>query len=180
MKLVALLKGINVGGHKKISMQELRGLAETLGFTEVKTLINSGNLVLESGKITKVTVMHSLEKSIASHFGFPVDLIVRSKIEWKRYIRENPFSLVEKASPQSLHLGLSRGKLKAGVSTALVDRAVHGEKIVVVGDAIWIEFPEGVAKSKLTPRFLDQSAGSPVTLRNWNTVLKLCKMLEGE
>jgi uncharacterized protein (DUF1697 family) len=178
MKLVALLKGVNVGGNRKISMPELRSLTEDLGFAEVKTYINSGNLIFESGKIKKAQAGKILDQAIVKQFGFPVDLIVRSAAQWRKIVRENPFRLRAKESPKSLHLGLSKLRLAPGVAAALTAKASHGEKIRVVGEAIWIEFLAGVGKSKLTPRVIDQAAGSPVTLRNWNTVLKLHEMLE--
>ena len=66
------------------------------------------------------------------------------------------------------------------ISSGLRDRATQGEKIELVGDAIWVDFVAGVGKTKLTPSLLDKAAGSPVTMRNWNTVLKLAEMLGGE
>ena len=75
-------------------------------------------------------------------------------------------------------LALSKRPLKPGAASALQERATRDEKVVQVGDALWIHFPQGVARSKLAPALLDRLAGSPVTARNWITVLKLRELSE--
>ena len=78
-----------------------------------------------------------------------------------------------------IHLGLAKGALAADVAEKLAPKAVHGEEIVVRGDALWIDFRKGVGDSKLVPAFINKCAGGPVTLRNWRTVLKLAEMAKG-
>ena len=177
MKMVALLRGINVGGNRKVPMLKLIALAEDSGFTEVKSYINSGNLVFEVGKMKPDQVAAKLEKAIEKEFGFKVDVIVRTVSQWKKYSAGGPFQSAESARPKMLHLGLSRAPLRGDITPALLERAMNGEKIKIVNDAIWVDFAKSVGNSKLTPAVFDKAAGSIVTMRNWNTVLKLWEML---
>lgn len=177
MKMVALLKGVNVGGNKKVPMPQLCRIADELGLGSPRSYINSGNLVFEGGRLTCAGVEAQLEEAIEAEFGFHVDVIVRSSNQWASLIKGNPFSMAENRQAKLLHLGLSKRKCSPNVESLLLEKAILGEKVTVLGSAIWIVFPGGVGKSKLTPVLFDRAAGSPVTLRNWNTVQKLDSML---
>ncbi len=177
--MVALLRGINVGGNKKIPMSELCNLAIKAGLLEVRSYINSGNLIFEAGNLKANFVVTLLEKAIEKHFEFQVDVIVRTKTQWKKYTAGSPFSAAERSRPNLLQLGLSKLPSNKDLPEKLLERASQGEKIELVGDAIWVDFAGGIGKSKLTPTLFDKAAGSPVTMRNWNTVLKLGEMLNG-
>lgn len=165
-RFVGLLRGINVGGHKPVPMAELRALCEKLGWREVETYIQSGNVVFTAAAAAEA----ALEKAIAKRFGFPVDVIVRSAKAWPARC---PWPDRE---PNRVMLLLSKATPKPGAVEALRERAA-GEAIEAVGGAIWVHYPEGVGKTKLTPALLDRVIGSPVTARNWTTVQKLGGML---
>lgn len=177
MKMVALLKGINVGGNKRVPMPKLIALAEASGLTEVQSYINSGNLLFEASKMKPEQVEKGLEKAIEKEFGFKVDIIVRTASQWKKIYGGSPFPIAESTRPKMLHLGLAKDAIKGNITATLIERAVNGEKIKVVGDAIWVDFGKSVGNSKLTPAVFDKAAGSTVTMRNWNTVVKLNEML---
>lgn len=166
---VALLRGINVGGNKKVPMAELRELAGKLGWQQVATYIASGN-VLFAGKQTAAAAERALEQAIARHFGFEVPVVVRTAAQWRAFAAGSPFRDAEKARPNALHLGSSKATPGRGAAAALQQYAKSGERIVIDGGAIWIDFAGGVAGSKLTPAVLDRLVGSPVTMRNWKTV----------
>jgi uncharacterized protein (DUF1697 family) len=176
--MVALLRGINVGGNRKVPMSELCALATKAGLKDVIHYINSGNIVFEAGKLKADQVEGLLEKAIEKHFGFHVDVIVRTATQWKKYAAGSPFPAAAKERPNFLHLGLSKERCNKDIAKQLADYAKLGEKIKLVGDAIWVDFVGGAGKSKLTPPLFEKTAGSPVTMRNWNTVLKLQAMLE--
>jgi uncharacterized protein (DUF1697 family) len=178
MMMIALLRGINVGGYKKVPMSELCALATKVGFTKVCSYINSGNLVFEAGKLKSNQVEGRLEKAIEKQFGFHVDVIVRTATQWKKYASGSPFPNAERSRPNFLHLGLSKLPCSKDLLTKLSERATLGEKIKLEGGAIWVDFLGGAGKSKLTPVLFDKIAGSPVTMRNWNTVQKLVEVLE--
>lgn len=169
---IALLRGINVVGANKVPMVELRKQCEKAGFADVQTYIASGNLVLTGGG-SAAAVAAKVEALLVKKFKVEVPVIVRSAEQWKPYLR-SPFPEV---LPKILHLCLSKAPPKKEAVAALQERAAAGERIKLVGDALWIDFADsGVAGSKLTPAFLNKVVGSPVTARNWNTVQKLGEM----
>jgi uncharacterized protein (DUF1697 family) len=172
---IALLRGINVGGNRKIPMAELRELCGELGFEDVQSYIQSGNLVFTaSGKADAVEAR--LEKAIEKRFGFAVDVIVRTAAQWPAYVKGNPLPEASEKEPQLVHLALSKSPPKKDAVAALRERATTGERIEAAGEAIWIHFAGGVARSKLSPTVFDRLVGSPVTARNWRTVQKLAEL----
>ncbi len=174
--MVALLRGINVGGNKKIPMQILLDVAAAAGLVEVATYIQSGNLVFgTTGSAAEAEVL--LEKIIEKKFGFPVEVVVRTATQWNRYAAGCPFAAAQIERPSLLLLGLSKKPPLPDVAQKLRERAAHGERIEVKGDALWIDFQGGVGVSKLTPAVLDRAVGSTVTARNIRTVQELAQML---
>ena len=178
MKMIALLRGINVGGNRKVSMPILCAAMTDAGLSEVRSYINSGNLVFEAGKMKPAQVVDLLEKLIHKKFGFQIDVIVRTASQWKKYAEGSPFPGAARSRPNLVLLGLSKLPCDKNKVSIISERAVFGEKIKIVGDAIWVDFATSVGKSKLTPAWFDKTVGSPVTMRNWNTVLKLNELLK--
>jgi uncharacterized protein (DUF1697 family) len=175
-RMVALLRAVNVGG-RKLPMAELRTLCAGLGWADVATYIQSGNLVFTaSGKAEAIEAI--LEKAIASEFSLDVPVIVRSKAEWTKYQAENPFPKEAKDEPNRLMLVVTKRPPAAGAAEAIEARAKDGERVRQAGDALWFHYPNGAGTSKLTPSLVDRAVGSPGTARNYNTVVKLKEMLE--
>lgn len=175
-RVVALLRGINVGGHKKVPMAELRALAEGLGARDVATYIASGNLVCSS-PIDPPELAHALSQALAAHFGFAVDVIARSATRWAEYAQGHPFADVPDDALKLVHLCLARDAAAPDAAERLAPYVTGGERVVHLEDAVWIDYAAGVARSKLTPARLDAALGSPVTARNWKTVAHLAQML---
>lgn len=173
--LIVLLRGINVGGNKKVPMAELKTLATELGLGSVETYIQSGNLVCTS-TLAPEEVESALEAAIEKHFGFDVTVVVRTLAQWERYAEGTPFPDAQEARPNMLHLGLSKHAPKHGAAEALLPYAKKGERVEIRGDAIWLDYGASVGQSKVTPTVLDRTIGSPVTARNWRTVLKLAEL----
>jgi uncharacterized protein (DUF1697 family) len=172
---IALLRGINVSGRNMIPMPELRALCVDLGWEDVQSYIQSGNLVFKAeSKPAKLET--ELERAIQSKFGLSISIIVRAAAVWPDYVRDNPFLDVSQSAPNHVMLALSKAAPKPDAVGKLQERAVSGERIAQVGDALWLHYADGMAKSKLSPALLDRLVGSPVTSRNWRTVLKLHKM----
>ena len=172
---IALLRGINVGGHNKVPMAELRPLCAELGWKDVQTYIQSGNLVFTAGGAA-AALEAKLEGAIERRFGFKISVLVRAAEDWPAYVKGNPFPEASEKEPNAVMLGLSKSPPKADAERSLNERATHGERIVQVGEALWIHFGDGVVGSRLSPGLLDRLVGSPVTTRNWRTVLKLGEM----
>jgi uncharacterized protein (DUF1697 family) len=169
---IALLRGINVGGRNRVSMTELRSACARSGWEDLQTYIQSGNIVFRSSA-TAARVETELERIIEERFGLSIPVIVRTAAQWDRYVGGNPFPEASRTEPNLVMLGLSKKRPAPGAAKTLAARAAEGESIAVVGDALWIHFSRGVARSKLSPGLLDAAAGSPVTTRNWRTVVKL-------
>lgn len=175
-RFVALLRGINVGGTRKVPMAGLRALAEELGWRDVATYIQSGNLVFTAaGKAPALEVR--LEQALAKHFGFEVPTLVRSAREWEALVAANPLPEQAEADPAHLLLGLAKAKPRKEALAELRARAQGKERVELVGGALWLHYADGVARSKLSPAVLDRCVGSPVTARNWRTVLELANLL---
>jgi uncharacterized protein (DUF1697 family) len=173
-KFIALLRAVNVGG-RKVPMADLRALCASLGWEKAETYIQSGNIVFEAaGEARKLE--EALEAAIRKRFDLDVPSIVRSAAEWRKIVAGNPFAAVAEATPNWVLLGLAKHKIGAGAAAAIVARAIAGERVEAVGEALWFHYPEGVGTSKLTPALIDRAAGSPVTGRNWRTVLALEEM----
>ena len=173
---IALLRGINVGGHNKIPMAELREVCETIGCRAVQSYIQSGNLVFVSA-LAQAGMEEALETAILKHFELEIPVIVRSASQWASYLDDNPFPAASRDSPNLVTLALSKSAPLPGAADALQERACDGERVQLLGEALWIHLPAGSARSKLTPSVLDRAAGSPVTTRNWRTVQKLARLV---
>jgi uncharacterized protein (DUF1697 family) len=171
------LRGVNVGGRTRVPMAALRALCADLGWREVETWIQSGNLVFAAGGRAP-DLEARLEGALAEHLGVTTTVLVRTAAEWKRVIAANPFEEASDKAPNRVLLGLSKAPLEPGAAAALRARAADGERVEAAGGALWFHYPAGVGRSKLSPPLIDRLAGSPVTARNWRTVLKLAEMAE--
>lgn len=174
--MVALLRAVNVGG-RKLPMADLRALCAGLGWEDVATYIQSGNVVFAAKGAPKALEAR-LEKAIAAQFGLAVPVVVRTAAQWALYPAGNPFPQAAKDEPNRLMLLLSKEPPAEGAEAAIQARAVAGERVKRVGDALWFHYPDGAGTSKLTPSLIDRAVGSPATARNHNTVLRLREMLE--
>jgi len=176
MRYVALLRAVNVGGCK-LPMAELREVCAELGWENIATYIQSGNVVFEaSGKPEALEA--ALEKAVTKRFGFERPVIVRSATQWAVYAKGSPFPGAERDEPNRLMLALSKSPPNADAPRLLETKAAAGEQVVLKGDALWVHYPGGAGTTKLTPALFDKAAGSPVTQRNWRSVLKLQEMLQ--
>lgn len=175
---VALLRGVNVGGNKKVPMATLRELAAALGWRDAQTYVQSGNLVFRA-RGPSAALGAKLERAIATRLGFEVPVIVRGAAEWLEYAKGGAFIEAEVERPKLLHLAFSKSKPPRSVVAALQPYCTAGEIVALRRDALWIDYSNGVARSKLTPAVLDRAVGATVTARNWNTVQALAEMLRG-
>ena len=175
-RLIALLRAVNVGG-RKLPMAELRVLCGELGWTDVETYIQSGNLVFQApGEAQEIE--RKLEEAIKVRFGMDVPVMVRTASQWAAYVAANPFPKAAEDEPNRLQLLVSKQSPKSDAAERLMDRALAGEAVKAAGGALWFHFPEGIGNSKLVPTLIDKIAGSPSTSRNWRTVLKLLEMAQ--
>ncbi len=175
-RMVALLRAVNVGG-RKLPMADLRSYCDQLGWNDVATYIQSGNVVF-SGEGSAADFEEKLESAIERETKLQVPVIVRTAEQWSDYPKRMPFAEAARDEPNRLLLVLSKSPPAKNAGELLQKRAVASEKVAQVGDAIWIHYPKGVGSSKLSPMIIDRAIGSPATARNFRTVLKLQEMLE--
>jgi uncharacterized protein (DUF1697 family) len=176
MKFIALLRGINVSGRNRVPMAELKAHCAELGWAEVQTYIQSGNVVFVADGAPEAHEK-ALEKLIENRFGLSIPVIVRRGKDWPAYVKGNPFPEAAESEPNRLMLCLSKARPRADAVEGLAEKARDGERLKLVGDALWIHYASGAGTTKLSPALLDRLVGSPVTARNWRTVLKLEEMV---
>jgi len=170
---IALLRGINVGGNKKVAMADLRELLNALGFADPRSLLQSGNLVFRSDALKAVDLERLLDAETEQRLGLKTEFFVRTAKEWKAVIESNPFP--EEAERDPSHLVVLC--LKDAPDTKSVEAlqaAITGREVVrAVGRQAYITYPDGIGDSKLTINVIEKKLGTRGTGRNWNTVLKL-------
>ena len=169
---IALLRGINVGGTNTIPMAALRSICSEIECKDVRTYIQSGNVVLNSTASAEV-LEQRIEEAIKEKLDLTIPVLVRTASAWKRYLTDNPFPDEAKKQANWVLLCLSKCPPKTTAASDLQHYAARGESVRKHGDAVWIHYANGIARSKLTPAVLDRHIGSSVTARNWRTVLKL-------
>lgn len=176
MRYVALLRGINVGGKRKVPMATLRTVIEGLGHTEVSTLLQSGNAAFTAPKAATDTVAGGLAEAIEAEFGFPVAVLVRTGAQLDRVVEANPFP-AGASDPKLLHVAFSSRPVTA---KALAD--IDAERFVPDEfrggkDEVYLWFPTGSGRSKLNIQVFEKALGADLTARNWYTVNKLRDLL---
>ncbi|MFD9394524.1 DUF1697 domain-containing protein [Streptomyces sp. NPDC060000] len=175
----ALLRGINVGGSRKVPMAQLRTLLEELGLGDVRTHLQSGQAVFSCGHGDEESLAAELAAAIEKHFGFAVGVIVRDHAYLKAVADACPFPAAELEAKQ-LHATYFSTPVEAE-RYAEIDRAAHLPEEFRLGDRVlYLYAPEGLGRSKLAeqlsrPRL---NKGLIATTRNWNTVVKLVEMTE--
>ena len=176
---IALLRGINVGGHKQISMAHLRDLLTQLGFADVRSILQSGNLVFRATGRTSAHLERLLEMETEKRLGLQTDFFVRTAKEWKDVVARNPFR--KEATRDPGHLVVMFLKDAPSVTDVKsLQQAITGREVVsAAGKHLYIVYPDGIGRSRLTNAVIDKQLGTRGTGRNWNTVLKLAGLAAG-
>ena len=175
---IALLRGVNVGGHKKVAMSDLRDFITELGFDDVRSLIQSGNLVFQGGTRTGADLERMLEVAAQERLDLRTMFFVRTAKEWATIIALNPFSDAAENDPSHLVFMCLKDAPSLDAVRALQD-AIKGPEIVRAdGRHLYIVYPAGIGRSKLTIKLIEAKLGTQGTGRNWNTVLKLAALME--
>ena len=174
-RIVALLRGVNVGGNKKVPMAQLRALAERLGWRDVATYVQSGNLVATAAP-GPAAAAAALATAIEGAFGIVVPVIVRGGADFVRDLAACPFA---DAEPAQVHVGYCQTPVPASLPKDVAAYCKAGERVVVAGGVLWADYAGGVARSKLTSAVLDRCAGGTVTLRNLNSARAIAALVGG-
>jgi uncharacterized protein (DUF1697 family) len=173
---IALLRAINVGGHAAVAMADLRDLLTRLGLLEPQSLLQSGNLVFRSGPGTGAALERLLETEAEKRLRLRTDFFVRTAPEWKAVVARNPFGREAERDPGHLLVMFLKELPDAGRVKA-VQAAIKGPEVVrAEGRQLYIVYPEGIGRSRLTGTLIEKKLGGRGTARNWNTVLKLAAL----
>ena len=175
---VSLFRGINVGGHQTIRMDELRDLHESLGLKGVVTYIQSGNVVFTSDDADLAQLSRHIEDGFAKKFGFHVNVMIRTSAEFRDIIENNPFQNQPMRESKWVVVMFLATRPER---TALEDlQKTYGgpEELCMIGQELYIYYPNGIGRSKLTLTLIEKKLKTMGTGRNWNTILQLQKMIQ--
>ena len=165
-----------MGGHNKIAMADLRYFTTDLGFTDVQTVLQSGNLVFKGSPRTAASLEALFEKEIAKRLGVTINFVIRTAAEWGKLVAANPYQKETEADPGHL-VAILLKDLPSPKNCAALKAAIKGrEYFHADGRTLYAYYPDGQGESKFTAPLIDRILGTTCTARNWNTVLKLAKL----
>ena len=172
---IGLLRAVNVGGRNMVKMADLRAFLADLGLGDPQTLLQSGNIVFDSGR-APADLEPWLEAEARTRLGLDTTFYVRTDREWRDAVSRNPFP--EEAESDPGHLVVYALKHKVGVVEGRklaqeIDRLKGPERCQVAGQHLYLVYPAGIGTSKVTPVVIERALGTAGTGRNWNTVRKL-------
>ena len=173
---IALLRGVNVGGHKQVAMGDLRALLAGLGFSQPRSLLQSGNLVFGCDARSGADLERLLEAEIGRRLGLQIDLFVRSAEEWRAIVKRNPFTREASSDPGHLLVLCLKDAPGRDAVTALRAAITGSETVSADGRQAYFVYPDGAGRSRLTNALIERKLATRGTARNWNTVLKLAAL----
>ncbi|HYC62898.1 MAG TPA: DUF1697 domain-containing protein [Thermoanaerobaculia bacterium] len=169
---IALIRGINVGGHKKLKMADVKVMCEQLGLADVRTHLQSGNVVFRTSRTDRAKLAAELENA----FGVEARVILRSAAELRKSIDANPMLAQAQNGPSHFIVMFLDGKPAAKAMQALRDAYSGPEEMQLHGAELYIHYGDDMGRSKLTNALIERKLGVAGTARNWNTVTKLMEM----
>lgn len=172
---VALLRGINVGGKNKLPMKDLAAMFREAGCDDVRTYIQSGNVLFRADPVLVENIPSLIRASILSSYGYRIPVVTRTAGELQEVVRANPFADTGAETDRLLVLFLADLPDPAHVE-ALDPNRSPGDEFAVLGREVYLHCPNGVARSKLTTSYFDSKLSTISTARNWRTVGKLLEL----
>jgi len=177
MKFISLLRGINVSGQKAIKMSDLKSLYQEIGFQNVVTYIQSGNVVFDAESTNSSSAKKKIQSAIESKYHFQVPVEIRTNHQISKIIEACPFDSIDLAEngTKVLLTFLSDSPLKKNIDE-LMKHVIGPDQLIINGKAVYLYCPNGYGKSKLSNNFLEKRLGVDATTRNWKTVQKLYEL----
>lgn len=173
---IALFRGINVGGKNSLLMKELVAIMEVYGYTNIRTYIQSGNVVFESSRTKMKSFTKNIGESIETKYGFKPQIMVLTAADFRNAVAANPFPKAAN-EPKSLHLYFLADKPQNPDIKALNELKTDSESFELIGGVLYLHAPDGIGRSKLAAR-AEKSIGVQATARNWNTIAKLLALID--
>jgi uncharacterized protein (DUF1697 family) len=174
--IISLLRGINVGGNKKIKMADLRELYKSLGFQNTKTVLQSGNAVFETDHTDMLGIKQALSEAIQTTFGFDVKIILRTPNQFKAIIADHPFTDQQINEPSKISIVYLDSIPDDNAVDDLRDSTTGREEIHINGQELYLFYPDGKGKSKLDNGRIERKLKVKATARNWNTTHKIINL----
>ena len=174
---ISLLRGINVSGQKIIKMTELTALYESLKFQNVKTYIQSGNVIFQTDDAVQ-PVLKLIRREIERQFGFDVVVLIRTSQELQRLVDQNTLLQQTNGDPKGHYVCFLEDVPDKQKVEQIGSIGPNAEKMIYAGNELYLFYPNGIGTSKWSTNFFEKTLGVRATTRNWNTVLKLIKLAE--
>ncbi len=175
---VSLFRGINVGGHHKIRMDELKDLHESLGLRDVLPYIQSGNVVFKSDDADLARLRKQIEDGFEKKFGFHVEIIVRTSAELRDIIDKNPFQSQQSKESKWVVVMFLAARPENTAQEELLKTYVGPEELFIIGKELHIYYTHGIGRSKLSHSLIEKKLKTFGTARNWNTILQLQELIQ--
>jgi len=176
--IVSLLRAVNVGGRNLVRMEALRSLYSSLGFEDVQSYVQSGNVIFRTESKDLPAIADSIRKAIARKFSVDSDIILRTSGELRKVMAANPFKGTKGLDPRKLQVAFLPADPGAAARKKVLEIKVTPEELRAQGRELFIYFPEGMGRSRFPWPLVEKTLGMRGTVRNWNTVTKLLEMTE--
>jgi uncharacterized protein (DUF1697 family) len=174
---VALLRGINVGKHRRVAMADVRSLLTDAGYAGVRTHLQSGNVLFAGPARQPRAVERSVEEALRSGLGIEIDVMVRTPSELANVLSVNPF-LARGEDPATLYVSFLKSRPGADSAAALDGVGFDPDEFALQGRELYLRYPGGLGRSKMTAAFFERALGVPGTVRRWSVVTKLAELVE--
>lgn len=175
---IAMLRGINVGRGKMVKMERLRASFAAVGFGEVRTYAQSGNVVFQSERKSPAELTGTIEAKIQQDFGFTVPVLIKTSKELGQIVRDNPLLRVKGIDVSKLHVTFLSDAPPKTAARVLEDLATTRERFRILNREIYLYCPDGYGISKLTNNTIEKKFSLVATTRNWRTVNALLEMAD--
>ena len=175
---LALLRGINVSGHSMIKMDALKTALERIGFKNVKTYIQSGNVFVDSDEENGPSVGFLIKQEIFKAFGHEVPVVVISKEDLEACIKNNPYLKENDCDLKKLYVAFIGKELSSGSLNDLKISQFKPDEAAIDGARIYIKYSVGAGKTRLDQKYIEKKLNTVATIRNWNTVSTLLEMYQ--
>ncbi|MBL4725352.1 MAG: DUF1697 domain-containing protein [Rhizobiaceae bacterium] len=176
-RFVAFLRGINVGGHRKIKMAELKQLHENMGHENVATYLQSGNVVFDSDEADRAKLIGAIEQEYRSQLDVDTHVILRCVEEMIDVIAKLPFPLNEEREAKFLN-GIFLSEIPASEAINSLMQYEGPEEIQIIGDVLYVYYTDGSGRSKFNLAFIEKNLKVRGTARNWNSISKILELMK--
>jgi uncharacterized protein (DUF1697 family) len=175
---IAMLRGINVSGQKLIKMDRLRTSFEALGFSDVKTYVQSGNVIFKTAKVSETSLINKIAKKILDDFGHSVSVLVRTPAELGEVLKQNPLLKQPGVDEARLYVTFLSAPAPETAEDSLKPLAAKSDRFAVLTREIYFFCPEGYGNTKFSNNAIEKKLSTQATTRNWRSVNALFEMAQ--